>query len=173
MLLWPWLFFGIVWAKKGIQMNNDLAPVVANNPHATTYIITFICTLISTIVGTIFSLAIIRLAQEWVTHYQPTVPFHVTALLALRHQSFPWKDFKKDGKGLLTKKKWWPAALVILCVLTFPHLVSTTTSLLTPIPFNQMASLTGYELDFLSTDPDCLDWFAGHPIPTTCDWVVS
>lgn len=173
MLIWPWIFFGVVWAKKGIQMNNRAATVVTNNPHATTYIITLICTLISMIVTTLFSLSIIRLAQELVTRYRPNRPFHLRALLALRHQSWPWGKNVKDLRYLTKNNRWWLAALVVVCILTFPHLVSTTTSLITPIQFNRTATLTGFELDFASTDPACLDWFGANPIPSNCDWVVS
>lgn len=172
MLIWPWIFLGAVWAKKGLQMNNHVAKVVRNNPHSTTYIVTLICTFISTFVATIFSLAIIRFAQELVTRYQPIDPFHLTALLSLRHQTLPWTELKK-AKDLMKKDKWWPIALVIICILTVPHLVSNIASLITPIPFTRMASLSGTELDFASTDPTCRVWFETHPIPPICDWLVS
>ena len=53
--------------------------------------------------------------------------------------------------------------LVVACILTFPQLISSTTSLITPGPFNRMANLTGTELDFSSNDTDCLAWFKAHP----------
>ena len=173
MLIWPWIFFGVVWAKKGIQMNNHVAKVITNNPHATTYFITLICSIISMIVSALFSLSIIRFAQELVSHRQPTEPFTLSVLLAFRRQTWPWGKSLKDAKSLLTKKKWWPAVLLIVCVLTFPHLISSTTSLLTPAPFNRTVALTGTELDFSSTASDCLAWFAAHPISNNCGWQVS
>lgn len=170
MLIWPWIFFGVVWAKKGIQMNNHVAKVITNNPHATTYFITLICSIISMIVSVLFSLSIIRFAQELVSHRHPTEPFTLSVLLAFRRQTWPWGKSLKDAKSLMTKKKWWPAVLLIICVLTFPHLISSTTSLLTPAPFNRTVALTGTELDFSSTASDCLAWFAAHPIANNCGW---
>ena len=173
MLIWPWIFFGIVWAKKGIQMNNHVAEVVRNNPHATTYFVTLICSIIAMIVTAFFSFAVIRFAQELVTRYQPTRPFYLRVLLAFRHQTWPWGKSWKDVKYLMKPGRWWPTILVIICILTFPHLVSTTTSLLSPIPFNRTANLHGTELDFTSTDSACLNWYRANPKSNNCDWEVS
>jgi len=173
MLIWPWIFFGVVWAKKGIQVNNHVAKVITNNPQPTTYFITLICSIISMIVGALFSLSIIRFAQELVSHRQPTEPFTLSVLLAFRHQNWPWGKSVKDAKYLMAKKRWWPAVLLIICVLTFPQLISSTTSLLTPAPFNRTVALTGTELDFSSTASDCLAWFAARPISNNCDYQVS
>lgn len=103
MLAWPWIFFGVVWAKGGVQMNNHLSKVVRNHPQATTYFITFICSIISLMIGELFSLAIIRFAQELVTYRKPTQPFHLTVLLAFRHQTWPWGKSVEDAKYLMTK----------------------------------------------------------------------
>jgi len=169
MLIWPWIFFCIVWAMEGIQMNNHVTRVVKENPHATTYFITLICSIISMAVTSLFSLAIVRFAQELVTYRKPTT-FHLTALLALRHQNWPWGTSWKDVKDLMNKKRWWPAALVVVCIITFPQLMSSTTSLLTPGSFNRTATLTGTELNFSSNDTDCLAWFKAHPRSNNCDW---
>jgi len=173
MLIWPWLFFGIVWAKKGLQMNNHVARLVKENPHATTYFITLICSIISMIVTALFSLAIIRFAQELVTYHTPTRPFHLRVLLAFRHQNWPWGKSWKDVKYLMNKNRWWPAALVVVCILTFPQLMSSTTSLLTPGPFNRTAILAGTELNFSSNETDCLAWFEAHPRSNNCGWQVN
>lgn len=109
MLVWPWIFFGVVWANGGVQMNNHLAKVVRNHPQATTHFITFICSIISLIIGELFSLAIIRFAQELVTYRKPTRPFHLTVLLAFRHQTWPWGKSMKDAKYLMTNDRRWPA----------------------------------------------------------------
>ena len=154
-------------------MNNHIAKVVTDNPHATTYFITLICSIIAMIVTALFSFAIIRFAQELVTRYKPTRPFYLRVLLAFRHQTWPWGKSWKDVKYLMSKTRWWPTVLVIICILTFPQLVSTTTSLITPIPFNRTATLHGTELDFSSTDPACLSWFRAHPIGDDCDWQVN
>ena len=171
MLIWPWIFFGVVWANGGVQMNNHLSKVVRNHPHTTTYFITFICSIISLIIGELFSLAIIRFAQELVTYHKPTRPFDLTVLLAFRRQTWPWGKSMKDVKYLMTKDRWWPAVSVIICAFVFPHLISSTTTLLTPTPFNRTAVLTGVEVDFSSTE--CLDWFDNNPIGSNCGQQVS
>ena len=171
MLVWPWIFFGVVWAKGGVQMNNHLANVVRNHPHINTYFITFISSIISLIIGELFSLAIIRFAQELVTYHKPTRPFDLTVLLAFRRQTWPWGKSMKDFKYLMTKDRWWPAVSVIICALTFPHLISSTTSLLTPTPFNRTAVLMGTELDFSLTE--CLPFFDNYPIGSNCGRQVS
>ena len=173
MLIWPWIFFGVVWAKKGIQMNNHVAKVITNNPHTTTYFITLICSIISTIVNTLFSLSIVRFAQELVTHRSPIRPFTARVLLAFRHRNWTLGRSVKDAKYLMSRTRWWPALLLIICVLTFPHLISSTTSLLTPAPFNRTVALTGTEVNFSSTASDCLSWFAANPISNNCGWQVS
>ena len=163
MLVWPWIFFGVVWAKEGLQMNNHLSKVVRNHPQATTYFITFICNIISLIIGELFSLSIIRFTQEFVTYRKPTRPFYMTVLSALRHQTWPWGKSVKNAKYLMTKDRWLPAVSVIICALVFPHLTSSTTTLLTPTSFNRTAALTGTEVDFSSTDAECLAWFENSP----------
>ena len=173
MLIWPWIFFGVVWAKKGIQMNNHITEVIIHNLHATTYFITLICSIISMIISALFSHSIVRFAQELVTHRAPTSPFILSVLLAFRHLNWPWGKNVKAAKYLMSKKRWWPALLLIICLLTFPHLISSTTSLLTPAPFNRTAGLTGTKLDFSSSDIDCLTWFASNPISNNCSWEVS
>ena len=145
MLVWPWIFFGVVWAKGGVQMNNHLANLVQNHPHTTTYFITFISSIISLIIGELFSLCVIRFAQELVTYRKPTQPFHLTVLLAFSRQTWPWGKSTRDVTYLMTKDRWWPAVSVILCALIFPHLTSSTATLLTPTSFNRTAVLTGTE----------------------------
>ena len=154
-------------------MNNHLANVAQNHPHTTTYLITFISSIISLIIGELFSLAVIRFAQELVTYRKPTQPFYMTVLLALRHQTWPWGKSVENAKYLMTKDRWWPAVSVILCALIFPHLTSSTATLLTPTSFNRTAVLTGTELDFSSTDAECLSWFENNPMNGSCGWQVS
>ena len=172
MLAWPWAFFGAVWIRGGVQLSNHMAKVVTNNPHATTYFITLICSIISMITGALFSLAIIRFAQEFVSHGKRTRPFHLRILSSFRHQTWPWGMSIGGAKYLVNKDRWWPAVLLILCILTFPHLISSTASLLAPITFNRTADLTGTEVDF-SGGPDCQAWFNNNPLKNNCGYQVS
>ena len=176
MLIWPWIFFSLVWAKKGIRMNNRVAKLVLNNPHVATYFSTFLCNIISTTVTALFSLAITRFSQELVTVHQPIRPFHARVLYALTHQTLfgilPGKG-RNDVRYLMTKDRWLPTILVIVCVVIFPQLLANTTSLLIPTSFSRTESLSGTELDFSSTDPVCLDWFKANPLSNSCAWQVS
>ena len=172
MLAWPWAFFGAVWIRGGVQLSNHMAKVVTNNPQATIYFVTLICSIISMITSTLFSLAIIRFAQELVTYHKPTQPFHLTVLLGFRHQNWPWGKGFDGNKHLIHRNRWWPAALLIVCILTFPHLISSTASLLAPITFNRTADLTGTEVDF-SGGPDCQAWFNNNPLKNNCGYQVS
>jgi hypothetical protein len=171
MLAWPWAFFGAVWIRGGVQLSNHMAKVVTNNPHATTYFVTLICSIITMITGALFSLAIIRFAQELVTHRKPTRPFHLRVLLSFRRQTWPWGMSVKGAKYLIHRNRWWPAVLLIVCILTFPHLISSSASLLAPITFNRTADLTGTEVDFSSGD--CQAWFNNNTIPNICGYQVS
>jgi len=171
MLIWPWILFGVVWVKKGIQMNNRDAEFVKEYPHITAFLFTLIANIISIIVTTLFSSAIIRFAQEWV-YGQSTRAFHLTLLSGIRHQTWPWMGWQ-DVKSLSAETTWRFASLVVVCILTFVVSTSSTTSLITPAPFNRTTILTGTELNFSSNDTDCLAWFNAHPRSNNCDWQVS
>ena len=128
------------------------------------------------IVTALFSYAIIRFSQEWITSHKPNRVFHLKVLLAFRHQALPWGLNLKDVKYLTSKDRWWPAILVLICFFTFPHLVSSPTSLLSPGPFNQTVILNGTELDFSSTDVNCLDYLKSkplNPLSNNCTYNVS
>jgi hypothetical protein len=161
MLIWPWVFFGVVWQLGGIQMNAHAAKVVTDNPHATNFFVTLIGNIVCLIINILFSLAVIRFGQKWVIENQDqdkqVTVFQVSLLSAFRHQTFPWG--KDDLRSLLIKTRWLLVFLVIVCIGSFTFVPSATTSLISPIPFNKTADLTGTELDFASTAPDCVNWF--------------
>ena len=157
MLIWPWILFGVVWVKEGMQMNKH-ADEIVKNPRATAYFITVI---ISIVVTALFSFPIILFAQQLVTYRRPIRPFHLKVLPALH--TWPWGKSWKDIKYLMDKTRWWPAALVVFCILNVPRLMSSTTSLLTPVPFHRMENLSGIELSFSSNDIYCLVWFKAKP----------
>ena len=149
-----------------------MAKVVTNNPHATTYFVTLISSIIAMITGALFSLAITRFAQELVNHRSPIRPFHLRVLLSFRRQTWPWGKGVKGAKHLIRRNRWWPAVLLIVCIFTFPHLISSNASLLAPILFNRTADLTGTEIDF-SGGVNCQDWFNNNTLSNNCDYQVS
>jgi len=171
MLVWPWIFIGVVWGKKGIQMSNHAANVIKDHPHTTSFFVTLIGNIVNLVVSVLFSFAIIRFAQQKVMSNKDITVFDVSLLSALRHQSWPW-EFKDLGY-LFHRTRWLAAVLVGGCIAAFMFVPGSTTSLLNPAPYNRTERLTGTELDYSSTAPDCLVWLNAHSIPNNCDWRVS
>jgi hypothetical protein len=171
MLAWPWIFFGVVWHSDGIDMNAHVARVVRDHPASVTFFVTQFGTISSLIVGFLFSTAIIRFTQKWVVGKPDVTMFHVSVIWAFKNLKFPWA--LGTVFAMLAENKWLPVLLVVACIFTFTFVPSGTTSLITPIPFNKTAPLTGTELDFASLDQECVSWFKSHTIPESCDWKVS
>ncbi|KDR68394.1 hypothetical protein GALMADRAFT_231359 [Galerina marginata CBS 339.88] len=169
MLVWPWIFFGVLWAKNGIPLNNRFARVVTDNPRTTNYFVTIIAIVINAIIGILFSKAVLRFAQEWMVPKPSVTIFHVSLISAFMNRKFLMPHGLRDTY-LLERKRWLRVVLVVVCVLTFTNVTSGVTSLITPFPFNRMASLRGSELNFSSTATECLDWLNAHPIPNDCNW---
>jgi len=170
MLVWPWIFWGVVWSQNGIRMNEQIAKVVMNNPHGTTFFITFLGNIASVIVSYLFSSAITRYSQELLERKGVTV-FDLSILSAYKYQRWPWG--MDDLNSPFVRTRWLRMVLIAGCIAAFGFVPSSVTSLITPVPFNRMASLKGTEIDFSSIDTDCLDWFAANPIHNNCDWNVS
>lgn len=169
MLTWPWIFWGVLRHLGGIKMRNRDAKIVQDRPQTSAFFAALIGNFVSLIVDILFSLAVIRFAQEWVHDKDKVSVFHVSLLGAFRHQSFPWT--MEDLKALLRKNKWLPVALVGFCILSFQFVPSGATALLIPVPFNITGPLLGSELDFTSTAADCQAWLtANGNFSNDCDW---
>jgi hypothetical protein len=152
-------------------MNNRAAKVVTDHPHATSFFVTLIGNIVNLTVSVLFSFAVIRFAQEKVMSDTHITVFDVSLLSALRHQTWPW-GFKDLGY-LFDRTRWLAAVLVGGCIAAFTFVPGSTTSLLNPAPYNRTERLTGTELNFASTAPDCLGWLNAHNISNNCDWQVS
>ncbi|KAJ2926289.1 hypothetical protein H1R20_g10800, partial [Candolleomyces eurysporus] len=177
MILWPWVFFGVVKAKHGIQMTNQLSENVARHPKRVGAIVTFIGTINRIIATLLFGKAVVRLGQELIAknsakNSQPEVTvFGVSALLAFRHMTMVW-GVRQWGQ--LIKGKW-RLLVVLMLVLSLGALAlipSGTASLITPGEFNKTADLRGTELDFTSGDSECLTWLGQNQVSVTntCDY---
>lgn len=172
MLTWPLLFFGVVFALKGLQINNYVAKVVHRHPQNTAFFVTLVGNIVCLIINILFSSAVTRSAQEWIAQQRTEVTvYHVLLLTGLRTQTWPWT--LKDLKEVFALKRWLQLVLLGVCIGTFTFVPSSTTSLLTPIPFNRTVALKGTEVDFSSTDTDCLAWLNKKYISINCDWEVS
>ncbi|KAF8812671.1 hypothetical protein BYT27DRAFT_7132308 [Phlegmacium glaucopus] len=169
MLLWPWIFFS--QARDGIQMPDNLAIYVHAHPHITNFFITFISTLINMIVAYLFSTAVIRFAQEWITKNHLNL-FGLTLISGFSSQKIPWGP--KDISYVCKKKsRTLRATLIILCWAAFTFGTSGITSLLEPDPFDKKSQLNGTELDFSTNDTACLNYLRSNPNDiggSLCTW---
>ena len=176
MLVWPWIFLGAVWSQGGIHLHSLLTSVVYFLPEQVNFFITFLGTMVRLIVGFLFSKAILRFWQERMSKHSLNL-FQLSLISGLKNQKVPW------GPGelwYLFHSRWWlRVILVAACWATFILVPSSTTSLLTPVPFNKIITLNGYEeLDFSSTASDCLDWLGRNSLlynndSQACGWTVS
>jgi hypothetical protein len=158
MIIWPWIFFGVVWGAGGIQLHNSHA---ANNPKDTLYFVTAISNIIGMMSAYLFSKAVASLAQKRVVHKSMAIS-DVSFFTALKNRVPSFSLFRRGRRHLLV--------MVILYLIIFALITPGLTALLTPIHFNQKVQLFGTELDFASNHSDCIDWFHNYSIPTTCDW---
>jgi hypothetical protein len=177
MLCWPWVLFGVLFARKTIALNDGFADYVKQNPRNTNFFITQIGTIVNLIVGFLFSTSILRYSQGWMASKEHISFFHLSLILAFRSHRLPQWSLS-DRKYLLTRKRWIRAALVLACIYTFTLIASGVTSLLTPLPIYQRSALNGTELDF-SPNPNataCLEWLNTQALSmtnTSCKWKVS
>jgi hypothetical protein len=169
MLVWPWIFLTIVWARRGVQMHNQVAKAAIDHPQITSFFATLLGNIASMIVSVLFSIAVVRFAQEWVTKKDHITVFDVSLISAFRNQSWPWS--MKDHKYLLARNRWLPVVLAGACIAASALMPPGMTSLISPVSFYRTSPLMGIELDFSSNATDCIHWFAGKMISTsTCDW---
>jgi hypothetical protein len=174
MLVWPWIFFGVVWGFGGLEMDAHLAKRAVDNPHTTNYFVTFIANIASTIIGTLVSMSVVRFARTWVagTQDQESVTiFRISLLTAFKHHTIPWSF--SDRGSLFVQKKWFFVLLVVVWMGTFTAVTPAITSLITPVTFNKTAPINGTELNFASNAPECVSWFNAHILPETCGWQVN
>ncbi|RXW16872.1 hypothetical protein EST38_g8984 [Candolleomyces aberdarensis] len=171
MLLWPWVFFGVIKAKHGIQMSDQLSGSVARHPHQVGAIVTLIGTINRLIATLLFGKAVVRLGQEVIAKkFQPEVTvFGVSALLAFRHMTMVW-GVRQWGQLVKAKGRLVVVLMLLLSLGALALIPSGTASLLTPGEFKKTAALEGTELDFTSDDSGCLTWLDENKPENKCDW---
>lgn len=173
MILWPWAFFGVVQAKHGLQMYGRLADIIEQYPQKVGAVVTSLGTIIRLIATFLFGKLIVRFGQELIAASldQKMTVFGVSALLAFRHSSMVWGIGQwrqmKNGRG-----RWAILALLLGCLGAFALVPTGIAGLITPGQFNKTANLVGTELNFASTDPECLAWLEENTVANTCDWKV-
>jgi len=175
MLCWPWVIFGVIYAREGILLTDGFANYVNHNPRNINFFITQIGAIVNLIVGSLFSTSILRYSQGWMAPKEHISFFHLSLISAFRTHNFPWR--LSDRKYLLTRKRWIRAVLVLACIYAFTFITPGVTTILTPLPLGVEALLHGTELDF-SPNPNataCLEWLNTQAISmtNTCQWKVS
>jgi len=173
MLCWPWVIFGVFYARVGIPLSDRFADYVNHHPRNITFFITQIGAIVNLIVASLFSTSILRYSQGWMAPKENISFFHLSLISAFRSHNFPWR--LSDRKYLLTQKRWIRAALVLACIYAFTFITPGVTTLLTPLPIDQQAPLQGTELDFSPNDTTCLEWLNTQAMSMTnnCQWKVS
>ncbi|KAJ2919627.1 hypothetical protein MD484_g762, partial [Candolleomyces efflorescens] len=168
MLIWPWVFFGIINAQDGIQMPSTLSDMVQQYPQRVAAVVTLIGTGTQVIATCLLSQIIVRFGQELVDRGTVTV-FDVSALSAFRYMTFVWG--LAQGKGLAKAKRRLAIVLLFLAALGASSLIpSGTAVLITPGAFNKTAELRATELDFTSDSPECTEWLERNRLNNLCDW---
>ena len=159
MLCWPWVLFGVLYARKTIQLNDGFANYVKENPRTTNFFITQFGSIVNLIVGFLFSRSILCYCQGWMAPKEHISFFHLSLILAFRNHSVPQWSLS-DRKYLLTRRRWIRAALVLACIYTFTFIAPGVTTILTPLPITQRLNLNGTELNFSpdSNATACLEW---------------
>src|SRR6266446_5174937 len=90
MLVWPWIFLTVVWARGGVQTNNYVATIVNVHPQIASFFTTLFGNSVSIIVSVLFSIATVRFAQEWATNKDHFTFFRISLISAFRSRRSPW-----------------------------------------------------------------------------------
>lgn len=172
MIVWPWVFYGVVKHKRGIEMNSTLTNIVRRHPQDVDYFVTAVASGIAFLIGYLFQASVIKLAQKWVV-FEETDIFRLSFFSALKNRTFVWSlgalpsVFKSATRlGLVLT--------VILYIVSFILVTPGLTALLHPQTLVRLADLAGTEIDFASSRSDCLEWFDNNAVLLApCDWAVS
>jgi len=175
MLCWPWVIFGVFFARGSIRLTHHFANYLNHHYRNITFFITQSGAIVNLIVGFLFSRSILRYSQGWMAPKENISFFHLSLIFAFRTHRLPWR--LSDRKYLLTRKRWIRAALVLACIYASTFIAPGVTTLLTPLPIGLQAALQGTELDF-SPNPNattCLEWLNAQAtsMTNTCQWKVS
>ncbi|KAJ2913779.1 hypothetical protein MD484_g6642, partial [Candolleomyces efflorescens] len=171
MVSWPWVFFGIVKANNGIQMQGRLADVYDEYPHEVAVVVTLLGTVNRILATFLLGKVVVRFGQEKIAHAndETVTVFGVSALLAFRHVSLVW-GIGQWGQLARGPRRFAVLLLLLLCLAGLALIPSGTAGLITPGEFNKTAELSGSELDFLSDNPACLTWLELNRVQNNCDW---
>jgi hypothetical protein len=168
-LAFPWVVFTSVRANHGVTASLYVSRFVKRNPQTVNFVATHLGTLFATITAYLFSTAVVRFAQKWIVHLGDIDMLHISFFTDLRHQRFPGSF----GHWSSAFRSWRLVAILAVTIVMFNFIPSGISVLLSPIPFNRTVPLTGTEVDFGSSVPDCVAWLKQPRIFGDCNWAVS
>lgn len=172
MIVWPWVFYGVVKDRGGIEANRTVSNIVRKHAQDVDYFVTALASAIAFIIGYLFQTSVTRLAQKWVVFEQTDI-FRLSFFSALKNRSFVW-SWKALPSIFKSATRLGLVFTVILYILSFILVTPGLTALLHPQTLIRSASLLGTEVDFASSSPDCLEWFNNSTnLISSCDWKVS
>lgn len=89
MIVWPWVFYGVVKDRGGIEMNRRISDIMRKHPQDVDYFVTAVASGIAFLIGYLFQTSVIKLAQKWVV-FEETDIFRLSFFSALKNRSFVW-----------------------------------------------------------------------------------
>ncbi|KAJ2914085.1 hypothetical protein MD484_g6318, partial [Candolleomyces efflorescens] len=182
LIIWPWAFFGIVSTMNGLAMHDRLVEIVTRYPHRVSTVATLIGTLNQVAATFLFGKAIVRLGQELIDRRRHDVDaegrrvqagdmsvFRSSCLSAFRYMSLVWGLGTWSG---LAKRKRQVLVLVAFLAtwLVVQFVPSGIAGLITPGHVIRDTEISAMELDFTSSEPECLTWMEANRVRNTCDW---
>ncbi|KDQ53318.1 hypothetical protein JAAARDRAFT_197483 [Jaapia argillacea MUCL 33604] len=173
MIVWPWVFVAILSTTPGgLAMHPKAAYLSLLYPEVSTFFVTTLSNALALVVSYLFSLSARTLATKWLAS-KPSNIYFLSLFSAAKSPA------QAGLSWTFTSRRWLSnshrlrhaLALVFYGVLFF-LILGGFTSLLNPRPITWTAPLSGSELDFTSTDPDCTFWFENNAISDdSCGWL--
>lgn len=172
MIVWPWVFYGIVKRQGGIEMDRKTSNIVRKHSQDVDYFVTAVASSIAFLIGYLFQASVTRLAQRWVV-FEETDIFRLSFFSALKNRAFVW-SLGALPSIFKSARRLGLVFTVILYIAAFILITPGLTALLHPQTLARFADLSGTEIDFASNSPACREWFNNNDVLLgSCGWEVS
>ncbi|KDQ53312.1 hypothetical protein JAAARDRAFT_197478 [Jaapia argillacea MUCL 33604] len=171
LIIWPWIFYAVAAATPGgLAMNTHTGAIVNKHPTETTWVVTNVSNILALLVSYFFSSAARTLAIKWLGSRESNI-WTLSFISAAKSpgQALPWLYSNRSWMLAHAQGLQYGLALVMYFVLIL-LVLSGFNALLAPHPITRTSDLAGKELDFTSTDPDCIYWFENNAPADSCNW---
>ncbi|KDQ53320.1 hypothetical protein JAAARDRAFT_197485 [Jaapia argillacea MUCL 33604] len=172
LIIWPWIFYTVVAAKHGgLAMNPQTGAIVNKHPTETTWVVTNVSNILAMLVSYFFSSAARTLAIKWLGCKNSNI-WTLSFISAAKSpsQALPW--IYSNRSWILANAQGLQCGVALIMYFVLILLVlSGFNALLAPHPITRNSGLTGKELDFTSSDPDCVYWFENNAPASECNWL--